>query len=359
MQNGRKYAGAMLASSVLLFAGSVIAEGREDYYTQTNQQRYFNMPENARDFAMAGASVPTSSDSSSVVGNPAGLGFMRDADVSVTYFHDQITGNDAADFGEIENETDGGHVLAAIPIVPTLDGTPKYGTLGLGWTGFRGDSDDVANSESRSYGLTASYGKDLSDALALGYSVGYYHKKFTQEVPADLSAKMTDGVVQTVGLQHKLSAATTWGLSSKYGFGSYDYETNGSEIASEDVSSWGASTGIAHAFGPTTLFGSVDYTNYNSDTDDDSYAWGFRTGLEQKFTDWLKGYLGYRYQANFEYDQGFENNNAKYNAVSFGAGVKLMRHLFADYGAEVRAVGDGYDWTHSVTLSVPFSMCVD
>lgn len=357
-------AGAAMASGVLLLAGSVMAEGREDFYTQTNQQRYFNMAENARTFGMAGSSVPTSSDSSSVAGNPAGLGFMKDAEVSATYYRDTISGNDAADYGDVETDIDGGHVLAAVPLAPTLDGTPKYGTLGLGWSGAKGEADDVANSDGKGYSLTVAYGKDLSDSLALGYSAAFVHKKFTaHSATTDFSSKMDNGVVQTVGLQKKLSSATTLGVDTNFGFGTYESEaTSGGNVAQgedEDIHSWGAEVGVGHTMGATTLAGAIDYETYQSDIGDDSYAWGIRTGLEQAFTDWLKGRIGYRYQANFDYDAGFGNDNAKYNAVSLGAGVKLMKNLFADYGTEYRWVGDGSDWTHTVTLSVPFSLCAN
>ena len=357
--------GAVVATSVLLFAGASIAEGREDFYTQTNQQRYFNLPENARTLAMAGSSVSSSSDSSSVVGNPAGLGFMKDADVSVSYARDQISGNDDYDYSSVQADGDMGDVLVALPIMPTLDGTPQYGTVGLGWTGYKSDSDTAANLESRQWGLTAAYGKDISDSLALGYRVSYLHKKVSGHA-GDLAAaaKMDDGIVQDIGLQYKADADTTVGFDTSFGFGKYGYDlanqTDQVKIGNEDVHSWAARAGVSHTLpSATTLAFSVDYTNYESNKDSDSFAWGVRTGVEQSFTDWLKGRLGVRYQANMDYNLGYGNNNAKYNAVSFGAGVKLMPNLYADYGAEVRFVGEGADWTHEVTVSVPFSLCMN
>ena len=46
---------------------------------------------------------------------------------------------------------------------------------------------------------------------------------------------------------------------------------------------------------------------------------------------------------------------AKYNAVSFGAGVKVVG-VNGDYAADYRSAGDG-DWSLMITASVPFSLC--
>ena len=107
--------------------------------------------------------------------------------------------------------------------------------------------------------------------------------------------------------------------------------------------------------GATLVSASIDYNRYNNEADDFN-AWSFRTGVEQSLTNYLKARLGYRYTAITNADFGYGNNNSKYNAVSFGLGVQLAKYLMADYGAEYRASGDG-DWLHTVTLSVPFSLC--
>ena len=354
MKQVRKIAG-VVATSALLFAGSVVADGRQDFYSQTSQVNYFSSPETARIVGMAGSSVATTSDSSSVTGNPAGLGFMKDAEVSGTYAHNEISGNDEADYGNIHEKFDGGSVLGSVPIVPTLDGTPKYGSVGFGWTGFRGDANDDANSDSRNYSLNLAYGKDLSDRLALGYAVAYNHDRIHGFVPGASDSGISDlgghhyiieGVSQDLGAQYKLSRATTLGASSHYAF---DAKNSG------DYNNWGADVGIGHTIGQTLLTGSVDYNLYNNNNDDFG-AWGFRAGVEQTLTNWLKARLGYRYTAIIGDDLGYGNDNSKYNAVAFGVGVKLAKYLMADYGAEYRASGDG-DWLHTVTLSVPFSLC--
>ena len=355
MRQLRKIAG-VITTSALLFAGSGVADGREDIGSQVSQLSYFNSPETARTIGMAGSSVATTSDSSSITGNPAGLGFMKDADVSVTYAHNEISGNDT-NYQDIKADFNGGSVLGAVPIVPTLNGTPKYGSVGFGWTGFRGDANDAANTEFRNYSINGAYGKDISDQLAVGYSLAYNQNKLTDHLSSiHETAKLDDGVRQEIGVQYKMSKATTVGASTHYGFGSYDLKTsNDSEVGSVDIRNWGGDIGIGQTIAQTLLTGSVDYNLYDNDTDNFS-AWGFRAGLEQTLNNWLKTRLGYRYTAIIGDDLGYGNDNSKYNAFAFGVGVKLAKYLTADYGAEYRASGSG-DWLHTVTLSMPFSLC--
>jgi hypothetical protein len=361
MKQVKKIAG-VIAAGAILFAGTAVAEGRQDFYTQADQLGYFFTPENARTVGMAGSSVATSSDSSSVVGNPAGLGFMRDADVSVTYGRNTISGNDDDTGAEVEAELDQGQALAAIPIVPTLDGTPKYGTLGFGWTGMRGDADTAVDNEFRNYSLNLAYGKDLSDKMAVGYAFAYNQAKASIQSGLDAaSRKMEDGVRQEIGMQYKASKNLTYGASTHYGFGSYDYEGDfagtGASLGSEDVDNWGMDVGAGYTSGKTLWTGSVDYNRFGSDVFDDYGLWNFRVGLEHSLTDMFKGRLGYRYAAFIGNDLGYGNDNVKFNAVSLGLGVKLAKFLNADYATEYRSVGDGSDWFHTVTLSVPFSLC--
>jgi len=361
----------VVAASALLFAGSAIADGRQDYYSQISQLSYFSTPENARTIGMAGSSVATSSDSSSVVGNPAGLGFMKDADISVTYSRNNISGNDADTFAGINAEIDGGQALAALPIFPTLDGTPKYGTFGFGWAGFKSNTNDSYNTELNHYSLNLAYGKDISDQFALGYSFAYNQNKttlFNPKVTAtdNFTSKLDNGVRQEIGAQYNASKSTKFGISTHYGFGRFDTnDYNGDYLDEANIGNWGINLGVGHTIGATLITASLDHNSYYGDNDyfestmtlrPDFYASSFRTGLEQTVTNYLKARLGYRYTAITNADLGYGNNNSKYNAVSFGVGAQLSKSLVIDYGAEYRESGDG-DWLHTVTLSVPFSLC--
>ena len=352
----RYLVGAGVMLFVAGFGANVYADGVEDYYYQINQARYFDLPQNARTFAMAGSSVATSTDSSSVLGNPAGIGFMKDAEVSGTYYYQQTTGNDVVDYSDIEQRGDAGHVLAAFPIVPYKDALPEYGNIGLGWSGFRGNANDSFDNDQHAWRLHLAYAKAINDSLSLGYSFTYQNERTNYLVT---EGKMNDGIRQAIGLEYKLSQDTTLGLSTMYGFGSEkinDVYPLMWEKNRDRLRSWGMEGGVAQKALAGLWTAAIGYTGYWQNVGEDANAWSFRLGTEYPvWSDWLKLRAGYRYQANLGYAIGDEEN-AKYNAVSFGAGVNVNKWFNVDYAAEYRSIGAG-DWSHYVTLVVPFSLC--
>lgn len=346
--------GAFIASS--LTAPSVFADGRTDYGAQFNQQRFFDPMQGARSFGMGGSTLPTTTDSSAVVGNPAGLGFMEKAEVSASYESGKLSGNDPETYRQIEQDSDRGHALAALPINPTVDGLPQNGSVGFGWSGFTSDSDDSHDTDTDGYAIHAAYGKNVSDKLSLGYGVSYQTDNVDFKKDR-ISVEMDDGVKQTVGAQYKSDDDTALGLYTFFGFGT-DKVKSGGKSDDADLWSWGVAGGVEHTYpeSQTVVGASLDYTKYGGDVEN-MFAWGVRTGVEQPIVEWFKVRAGYRYQAIFDYDNGDDTEDtAKYNAMSFGAGADLSKNLRADYGAEYRWVGDG-DWTHLVSLSMPFSLC--
>lgn len=358
--------GAILAAGLVVsvgFAASMaLADGVQDFYHQMNQKRFFNNLQGARTAAMAGSSVATSSDSSSILGNPAGLGWMKDAEVAASYMNETVSGNDLMDYSKIDGTTNGGYAVGAFPIKPYEEALPEYGNIGLGWSGYRTDSDDSLDLDYRRWQLHAAYAKALNAAWSVGYSFSYDNLK-TDTFYFD--EEMNDGIRQAVGAQYKMSERTMFGLSTHYGFGRGKVKDLLPQFSDEfdelnrKVRSWGVEGGVAQTvFTNTLLTASVDYTGYWQNIDSDSSAWGFRLGAEQPIVDWFKLRAGYRYQANLNYDMfdDGDNENAKFNAVSFGAGVNITKYARVDYAAEYRAISDG-DWSHWVTLSIPFSIC--
>ncbi|NMC62830.1 MAG: hypothetical protein GYA55_06635, partial [SAR324 cluster bacterium] len=206
------------------------------------------------------------------------------------------------------------------------------------------------------------YAKALGDEWSVGYAIDYSN---LENESTWFDEEMDNGVNQTVGAQYKMSERTLFGIDTHYGFGKGDISnmlpqfTDVFDGTERNVKNWGIRGGVAQTvFTNTLLTGGVDYNGYWQDVDSDSFSWAFRLGVEQPVLEWLKLRAGYRYQANLDYDmfdQG-DNENAKYNAVSFGAGAALGKYARVDYAAEYRAIGDG-DWSHWVTLSVPFSIC--
>ncbi len=368
---------AALAASTL--CADAFADGRRDLYFQQATERYFNLPQGARTAGMGGSSVVTSSDSTSVVGNPAGLGFLKGAEVSASYGYDTLSGNEHPTYGEVEQKTNSGMVLGTFPISPVQDDLPANGNVGLGWSGYSGEvEDDSFGVENDGYRVHGAYAIALSDSTTLGYGLTY----FNDELKGDLfDNSMTSGFRHTLGVQNKISDSVTFGASTFVGHGDRDVEIYSlGTTENSDMMEVGVDIGVAYKLAKTLIAASVDYQHYDSEGgyrsgpdevvyggDEQGNAFAIRLGVEQELADWLKGRLGYRYQGNADYDYSRTelsdlNGSAKYNAWSAGLGVAIpvngqyIKAVNLDYGVDYRAVGHD-DWSHYVTASVPFGVC--
>lgn len=345
------------------------ADGLSDFYQQLAQQRYFNHPVSPRSLGMGGVTTVTH-DSSNVLSNPAGLGWMQDAEVSVAYGRDYVSGNDINNFQEIQQDLDSGYAVGAFPIAPTIDGLPEWGNVGFGWSGWRSDVDDTVNIETDGYRIHAAYAKAINPQWSFGYSATYSDN--TQETDIG-SIEADDGWKHTIGAQWKPDRAWTFGATFFNGQSDADYNTQ--TLAGQPVSftldqdSFGGDIGFGYEWDEQTLLvGQIDYVSYDSEGglngqsfNEDGESWGFRTGIEHAFTDDFRGRAGYRYQANLDYDFDAApelNGTAKFNAVSAGIGWDIGDFLRLDYGTEYRWIADG-DWSHWVSASFPFSICVE
>lgn len=334
---------------------SVRADGVADYEFQVYQERFFDPLQSTQSMAMGGSMLTVTSDATSTVGNPAGLGWMKKADVALAYSRSYISGNDRNTFRGIEQDKDSGYALGSITLDPELDATPHYGSVGFGWAGSKVDGDAEADGDA--YQIVLGYGIDVAPDWTVGYGIGYYNDDYSSNPLGKW--EMTDGVRQTVGVQHQINDSMRAGLMAFYGFGTQELSSGVSEV-DNDIDSFGIAAGLTHLVTDSVrLAYGADYTNYNGDQTDDIYSWAFRTGVEVPV--YSNDYLlraGYRYQGNFDYDGPTGEQNAKFNAVSFGAGLKLYQDLTVNYAAEYRHVGDG-DWSHMVSLQYPFSLCTD
>jgi hypothetical protein len=374
--------GAVFALIAAVVSNSAVADSKKahDFYFQQSQKRFFGQPQNARTFGMAGSSVATSSDSSSTVGNPAGLGMMQKGDFSVSYSNNEISGREFPSGDRIREKEGMGSVLMAVPLGPVKDDLPDFGNLGFGWSGRTGDwgSSDDLNTDSDAYQLTLAYGAAIDKDTSIGYSLTYNNDKLRSDI---YNYKMTNGFNHTVGLQNQVSEDLSLGAQVNVGHGSHGLRsTAGNE--SVDQLSVGTAFGAALKLAPeTTLTGSADYTYYRNNGDgvvaDPRIVFGgdsfghvgsVRVGIEHMLADWVALRGGYRYAANFnwEYDRpeldGLDGS-AKFNAWSAGLGLKhdlgqdsFIQAVHLDYGVEYRALGND-DWQHVITLSAPFDLC--
>ncbi len=374
----------MSAFVVTVNVGTAQADGRDDLYFQQGKQRYFNQQQNARTFGMAGSSLQTSQDSSAVVSNPAGLGFMQRGDASVTYSRDTISGNENATYDRVEQKENAGQVLMAAPLGPYADDLPEYGNFGLGWSGYDGDvDDDPFNAETDGYRLTLAYAKAISATTSIGYSLAYFNDEYSNDL---YDYSMTNGFRNTIGIQNKVSDTLMIGASAFWGFGKHDIDLASTGDAGEsDNDEFGLSLGAGIQAAEGTLISTgLDYEYYDSKGDlksgnnpsvvyggdEKAHVLNARVGVEQVVTDNFKLRGGYMYGGNLSYDyedraelRNLDGNSAKFNGWSAGAGLSLpigkeyyVEAINVDYGVQYRPLGHN-DWQHVVTVSAPFSPC--
>lgn len=369
------------ASVVAVSAGTAFADGRDDLYFQQAKQRYFNQPQNARSFGQSGATLQTSSDSSNVVSNPAGLGFMQRGDASLTYGRDVVSGNENATYDSVEQKENSGQVLMASPLGPYADDLPEYGNFGLGWSGYDSDvSDDPYNAKADGYRLTMAYAKAISDTTSIGYSFAYFNDTYENDLTDN---DMSKGFKNTIGIVNKASEDLTLGASAFWGFGSRDLSVDGVDAGESNQDEYGVAVGASYVVAEgTTLSTGLDYEYYESDGDiaqasravvfggnESGHVLNARIGVEQVVTDWFRARAGYMYGGNLSYDydreelENLDGNSAKYNGWSAGAGLNVpfgkeyfIEAVNLDYGVQYRPIGDN-DWQHVVTVSAPFSPC--
>jgi len=336
------------------------ADDAKDYFIQSAQRRHFDLPQDARAVGMGGSSVPTTADVSSLLGNPAGLGWLEKYELSLSYRYDGLSGDEYPP--PATSIDDALHTEILQLAIPLCEG--ELGVLGLGGTLYQSDIDDAVDTDKDGFTLHLAYAKSLCDTWSLGYALSYYND---EEDSNFADYEMDFGLSNRLGVQFRPSECVLLGLDGFYAFGDTDSDVFGNQDGDRD--SWGLNLGVSYQILERTLLAaSVDYTDYdvdghirnaavgiNQNVDEDGRGWGTHLGAEQGLTDWLALRGGYRYKDN---DYDFRamkplSGSANYHALSTGAGFKIGENMGIDYGFEYRFVGDG-DLTQTVTAKYKF-----
>jgi hypothetical protein len=122
--------------------GLLIADATRNFYSQQAMERFAKLPQNARTLGMAGSSIQTSADSSSILGNPAGLGRMKVSEFSFSAGQGNLKGKefiDQTNFEQYENTAQG---FLALPIGEENSLGSEWGTFSIGLSRYQGTSDD-------------------------------------------------------------------------------------------------------------------------------------------------------------------------------------------------------------------------
>lgn len=351
------------------------ADEVEEWLAQSRLDLYYSLPVTARELGMGRAVGVTSHDIANVFSNPAGLGFARQSEVGITYFHDELTGEEVApifdkvlptEIRPVDGDKDGGDLRLVLPCY-------SRGVFGFGVSYNTNDYGNTLNSELDRYILNAGYGYAVNDCFSIGYHLSY----FNDEVEEDFSDyEMDDGFRHTFGLQLRpcASDAMVFGLQGYFAHGNPETEIDGFGDYESDRKAWGLEFGYGwQVLECTLLAASIDY----QDNDLDGYVydaaqeepqsiqeeikgWGVHVGVEQNWRNCLLGRVGYRFQQlDYEADRqgeffrGSDDFAADYHAVTTGMGWNIRPCLTLDWGMEYRFIGDG-DINNTVTARFHF-----
>lgn len=362
-----------------LMVSSAYADNVTDLYFQEASQRYFEYQQNARTFGMAGSSVQSSTDSSNVVGNPAGLGFQRNNEFSTTYSYNRISGDEFPTNADIDQTENIGSGIITLPIMPVLGDVPEYGNFGVAWSQSKAKwNDDSFNTIAERTQLVSAWGYALSPVFSLGYSLGWTSDKFQSRDVFDYP--MGDGFRHTAGLSWKPQNDAVIGASFFIGHGSHNALYGPGIKGDSDTQEVGVDVGWQLQLENTLVAMGVDYRHLSTNGqvvqsipanvvggDENGNLYNIRLGLENKIDDSWKVRAGYRFAglASYKYERvelNPINGSAYYNAYTLGAGYSIPIHdshikaVNLDYGVEYRDIAEG-DWQHVVTVSVPFNTC--
>ncbi len=296
-----------LGLAALAIPLAAVADDTRDLYFQEAQQRYYEYPQNARTFGMAGSSAQTSMDSSSVLGNPAGLGFMSDGEVSGTYSYNRISGDEFPTGENVDQRENNGSALFAMPIGPRLDAPPDYGNFGMAWTSRDGDwRDDTYDTVTETTQVVAAYAYPVSSDLTLGYSIGWTEDRFQSK--QIFHYPMGNGFRHTLGAMYKQEEMTV-GVSVLGAHGTHHALYGPGIEEHSQTNAFGIDAGVEFAVVPQTVLAlSAGYRHLGSDGGVESSipanvvggaengnTFDARIGVEQTLNDEFKVRAGYRY----------------------------------------------------------------
>lgn len=369
------------ASLIVAVCSTVsLAENKvKDFYFQEVMERYYNNPSTSRILGMGGSSSLTSTDSSAIVGNPAGLGFMQRGELSGTYGHNTISGEEFPTGNGIEQNSNSGLGLLAIPLGELPNQTPELGNLGLGWNGnYSNWSDDSFDSHDKQTKVYGSYALAVSDDVSLGYSLAWNKDKLQAN---DLfNYPMANGFRHTLGAMVKVVPGLMVGSTILVGHGRHHAMFEPDTRGISNTNQYGAGLGAQYQFDATTIAANVDYSHLMTSGevdrsipanyiggDEKGNVFNARFGLEQMIEESIAVRAGYRFAglANYDYSRpelSSLDGSAYYNAFTLGTGFVIetdwhyLPQVKVDYGVEYRAVGND-DWQHAVTISLPFDVC--
>lgn len=319
------------------------------FYVEQAQQRFFDEWPDARTLSLAGASIGTANDSSSVNGNPAGLGFLNFPELTLSYDYNQTGAREAL----VEYQ----HVGTASLAIPSETFGLDWGTFGIGTTGLQGGPNDYPiNSEHRVESFDFAYAKSITPSL----SIGYTGTRFDNHVYSNLYRyEMNPGIRHTVGAQYKVESIVL-GASTFYGSGRYDANFHELGESSSSIREFGIDVGASYATNASKYFAGFELSDYRASGTPDVAPSSIELGgkevgslyvpkiaAEFSINDWLTARIGTRYifrrQFFYRDELSMLSGEANSFAWSTGLGAKLPLKYSPeiDLGYEERELESG------------------
>ncbi len=364
---------------LVLFAGNSFSDPARNFYSQQAMERFAQLPQNARTLGMSGSSIQTSADSSSILGNPAGLGRMNLFEFSLSGGQEDRKGEEIFEggrFEEFENKLQG---YLAMPIGPESALGTKWGTLALGLSRYQGSTSDSINSSPDGHLRSIAYGVAPLENFSLGYSLTFVEDQLHSNL-ADFHS--TNRFMHLVGAQLVANENLVFGATVGWLIGQTDFEefsvmSDGLSKARQQRVSIGAEYSIEN----TIVTASMNFDRYKSKGNVDPVSpliivgnreegetLDGRIGLEQRALSWLSLRIGYRYTNVLEYEfkrTDLEELSGKYDYSAYSGGIGFhyvkgdpkdrIDYFRVDYGGEYRDLTNG-DYTQMLTLVIPFDI---
>lgn len=345
-----KHATRWILSLAMVAAGAaaptVHADDVESYFIRSTANRFFPTYQNTRSMSMGGTFVGIKGDSASVLGNPAGLGFVDGHFWAGGFQFEQISGDDPSTLDGVDQDIYRGLLLGAYSVTEDF-------TLGLGFVPSFAESDDSADTDSDTFYVPLSAAYKVSPLLAIGYGIGYVNDETDG---SGFEAESDFGLLHRLGLMYDVSETVDLGLMGTFGHGDTDSSAVNGTDYDGDLESWSIQGGIAwQATDPLLLALDLGYEEMENDGtlsnsliplfpstsfDESIDVLSVRAGAEYAWNECLdlRGGVGY---TDYDYETSDAATAALVDSldgvhVSGGFGYEWSENWITDVGGMVR-----------------------
>lgn len=356
---------------IFLFMSSFVnASPKSEFYIQQALDRYYPLPQDARTLSLSGFGIDCE-DNSCIYLNPAGLSFTKNLEIGLSAGGSEHVGEDILTDESIEQTEDQVYGTVSIPLGQIKENRPKYGTLALGYSRYKGETNDEISSTPDGHRRTIGYGYAPESNIALGYSLTFYDDQLRTNF-SDLHSQAR--FLHLIGLQAKMENDIKLSAIFKLGAGNSDTEDF---VRQPDglsrVEQYTAELGATKQIGKLKILGGVSTSLFKSKGNLEDTSEGVVTGNDESGESYSVK-VGTQYEASqnffvrtgaaYEYTHyRFERTDLKELSgnlqgprISTGAGYLFgptlgTKDVRLDGGLTYSFAGEGA-WRYLITLAI-------